>query len=59
MTIYGIMLSISMAILNIRIKDNTKKMLLSMFYTGKANGNWNTWDEFINKLTGFNKGHSI
>lgn len=59
MTIYLIRLSRYMAILNIRLKDDTKKRLMSMFYTGKASGNWNTWDEFINKLTGFNKGYSI
>jgi hypothetical protein len=48
-----------MAILNIRIKDETKNRLITAFYTGKANGNWKNWDEFINSIAGFNKGYSI
>ena len=46
MTFYDRIKYTCMAILNIRLQQQTKENIMTIFYNGKANGNWKNWDEF-------------
>ena len=59
MTFYDKIKYTCMAILNIRLQQQTKENIMTIFYNGKANGNWKNWDEFIKSLIGYKKGYSI